>query len=184
MINEAIPKATATLIPMLKSHVGFEGYIALPTEQGDICVCSMYSDASAATRSYEQVRSWVMENMSHLPTPDVFPGTVGAHVSVEAQGIGRKLYCMIRRTENVPSPRDRPLGEGVLGSAMDMPGFMGAYILRSTDDPKKGASIWFCDTREHAMAVHETTMQYLKEHNSEVTTRLVASGEAVVLELA
>ncbi|MGK7870960.1 hypothetical protein [Falsiroseomonas sp. E2-1-a20] len=181
LADEGIKKVKATLIPMLQSHKGWRGYVAFPTEQGDILTCTMYRDLASAQELAEQAVAWVKENMSKLPAPEVFTGTVGAHRALD--GETQNLYCVVRKADNAPSSNSQPLGENMLNSAKGMPGLAGAYIARSTDDPTKAASIWFCDSREHAMAVHESTVGYMKGHSPDVTTRLVASGEAAILAM-
>jgi hypothetical protein len=181
LAEEGKAKTQATLVPMLQSHQGFKGYAAFESEQGHICTCTIYEDAEAAEQSAAQVRAWVQDNMSKLPTPEVYSGTVGAHRPLKARGAGQSLYCFIRLAENVSAATTQPLGQPVLDSVRDMPGFEGAYLMRTTADPTKAIAVWFCASRESAMDLHETTMQRHREQNPGTQLRLVATGEVPIL---
>jgi heme-degrading monooxygenase HmoA len=92
---------------------------------------------------------------------------------------------MVRKAENLPlSEVERPVVEEMLAAVRKVPGFRGAYWLRSDDDPTRGASVLFCDTREHAAAAHEAALAVLREHQPNVTVRVAASGKTAILAMA
>ena len=92
----------------------------------------------------------------------------------------------MRKAENLPpSEVQRPVVEEMLAAVRKVPGFRGAYWLRSgEDDPTRGASVLFCDTREHAAAAHEAALAVLREHQPNVAVRVAASGETSLLAMA
>jgi hypothetical protein len=56
--------------------------------------------------------------------------------------------------------------------------------VRSDDDPTRGASVLFCDTRESAAAAHEASLAIMRERRPESPVRVAASGETSVLAMA
>ena len=116
-----------------------------------------------------------------------FSGPVGPHAIVSPQSGGpeQSLHCMVRKAENLPpSEVQRPVVEEMLAAVRKVPGFRGAYWLRSEDDPTRGASVLFCDTREHANAAHEAALAVMREHEPNVAVRVAASGTTSVLAMA
>ena len=116
-----------------------------------------------------------------------FSGPVGPHaiVSPQSGGPGQSLHCMVRKAENLPpSEVQRPVVEEMLAAVRKVPGFRGAYWLRSEDDPTRGASVLFCDTREHAHAAHEAALAVMREHRPNIAVRVAASGQTSVLAMA
>jgi hypothetical protein len=187
---EAAQRAQAGLVPLLKAHQGFHGYVAFGSEQGDIVSCSIYADAAAAVRSADQVRGWVQGNLKGImpdaPT-ETFSGTVGMHAMVAPQsgGPAQSLYCLVRKSEGVPTDgSQRRNVEEMLAAAQKSPGFRGAYFARSDDDPTRGAFVLFCDTQESAAAVHEATMAISHRNQPDIALRVVASGKTAVLAMA
>ncbi len=187
-IEEAAPKVQQGFVPMLKGRPGFHGYAAFASEQGDIIACAIWESAAAAANSREDVRGWVRRNLPGFEEPtERFSGPVGPHaiVSPQSGGPGQSLYCMVRKAENLPpSEVQRPVVEEMLAAVRKVPGFRGAYWLRSEDDPTRGASVLFCDTREHAQAAHETSMAIMRQHQPSVAVRVAASGETAILAMA
>ncbi|MGK7871619.1 hypothetical protein [Falsiroseomonas sp. E2-1-a20] len=179
LAEEGARKTREFLIPILQKHPGWKGFVGFESEQGDVWACTMYSDASAARELAERAAAWRQENMSEFPPPENFLGEVGAHMTLKSGGQD-DLYCMVRKAEGAPASSPEPIGEKILNAAKSLPGLKGAYIMRSTDDPTKAASLWLCDSREHAMTVHEETMGV---HIPGVKTRLVGAGKAVILAL-
>jgi hypothetical protein len=109
------------------------------------------------------------------------------HAIVEPQsgGKGSSLYCMVAKTENVPPIGiTRPATEEMLATLKRMPGFRGAYFARSQDDPTRSGAVMLCDTREHAMEAHHSNQSILRKHGSDISPRIVASGETMVLAMA
>ena len=117
-----------------------------------------------------------------------FNGEVGTHALMAPQsgGQGQSLYCMVRKAENLDAniAVHQPVVGEMLAAAQKAPGFRGAYWLRSADDPTRGASVLFCDTREHAAAVHEMTAAIMKKQQPNVAIRVAASGTTAVLAMA
>ena len=189
-MGEAAPRVQAGLVPLLKSHQGFHGYAAFASERGDIISCSVHGDAAAAARSHERVRGWVRANLKGIipdAPPEVFSGPVGPHAVVAPQSGGpdQSLYCFVRQSENLPPAEAmRPVVEAMLAAVHKAPGFRGAYFMRSEDDPTRGASILFCDTREHAAAVHEATLAIMRQNQPHVIVRVAGSGKTSVLAMA
>jgi hypothetical protein len=181
LAEEGAEKVRTTLFPLLQSHQGWMGYFGLPTEQGDILTCTMYSDAAAAQQLSQKTVAWVRENMSKLPTPEVFTGEVGAHMALEGREQG--LYCIVRQAENAPPPSGTPFGEKTMNSVKDQPGLKGIYYMRSVDDPVRVASIICCETRDQAMSVHEATVAFVQRSWPQVTVRVVASGEVILFAM-
>ena len=187
-IGEAAPKVQQGFVPMLKGQPGFQGYAAFASEQGDIVSCSIWESAAAAADSRDDVRGWVRRNLAGFMEPtERFTGTVGQHAlaSPQSGGQGQSLYCLIRKAENLPAEAvQRAVRDEMLAAVQKVPGFRGAYWLRSEDDPTRGASILFCDTREHAVAAHEAALAVMREHQPNVAVRVAASGQTSVLAMA
>ena len=78
----------------------------------------------------------------------------------------------------------RAVRDEMLAAAQKAPGFRGVYYIRSADDPALGTSVLFCDTREHAAAVHEMTTAIMKKQQPNVAIRVAASGTTAVLAMA
>ena len=122
-----------------------------------------------------------------MPSSERFSGPVGPHAIAAPQSGGpdQSLYCMVRKAENLPSTAtQRPVVEAMLAAVRKVPGFRGAYWLRSEDDATRGASVLFCDTREHAHAAHEAALALMREHQPNVAVRVAASGTTSVLAMA
>ena len=187
-IGEAAPKVQQGFVPMLKGQPGFHGYAAFASEQGDIVALHIWEHADALANSRDDIRSWVSANMPEFAEPtERFQGDVGPHAIAAPQsgGRGQSLYCMVRKAEDLPpSEVQRPVVEEMLAAVRKVPGFRGAYWLRSEDDPTRGASVLFCDTREHAHAAHEAALAVLREHQPNVAVRVAATGHTSVLAMA
>ena len=187
-IGEAAPKVQQGFVPMLKGQPGFHGYAAFASEQGDIIACTIWESAEAAANSRDDVRGWVRRNLAGFMEPtERFSGPVGPHaiVSPQSGGPGQSLHCMVRKAENLPpSEVQRPVVEAMLAAVRKVPGFRGAYWLRSEDDLARGASVLFCDTQEHAVAAHEAALAVMREHQPNVAVRVAASGQTSVLAMA
>jgi heme-degrading monooxygenase HmoA len=187
-IGEAAPKAEQGFVPLLKGQPGFLGYAAFATEQGDIVALHVWEHADALANSRDKIRAWVSANMPDFLEPtERFHGKVGPHAIVAPQsgGQGQSLYCMVRKAENLPPTEvQRPVVEAMLAAVRKVPGFRGAYWLRSEDDPTRGASVLFCDTREHAAAVHEATLAIMRQNQPHVIVRVAGSGKTSVLAMA
>jgi heme-degrading monooxygenase HmoA len=187
-IGEAAPKVQQGFVPMLKGKPGFHGYVAFASEQGDIIACAIWESADAAANSRDDVRGWVRRNLPGFMEPtERFSGPVGPHaiVSPQSGGPGQSLHCMVRKAENLPpSEVQRPVVEEMLAAVRKVPGFRGAYWLRSEDDPTRGASVLFCDDREHAVAAHEAALAVMREHQPNVAVRVAATGPTSVLAMA
>ena len=187
-IGEAAPKVQQGFVPMLKGQPGFQGYAAFASEQGDIIACTIWESAAAAANSRDEVRGRVRRNLPGFMEPtERFSGPVGPHAIVAPQsgGPGQSLHCMVRKAENLPpSEVQRPVVEAMLAAVRKVPGFRGAYWLRSEDDPTRGASVLFCDDREHAAAAHEAALAVMREHQPNVAVRVAASGTTSVLAMA
>ena len=187
-IGEAAPKVQQGFVPMLKGQPGFQGYAAFASEQGDIIACTIWESAAAAANSRDGVRGWVRRNLAGFMEPtERFSGPVGPHAIAAPQsgGQGQSLYCMVRKAEDLPpSEVQRPVVEAMLAAVRKVPGFRGAYWLRSEDDPTRGASVLFCDTPEHAAAAHEAALAVMREHRPNVAVRVAASGTTAVLAMA
>ncbi len=187
-IGAAAPKVQQGFVPMLKGRPGFHGYAAFASEQGDIVSCTIWESAAAAASSREDVRGWVRRNLPGFEEPtERFSGPIGPHaiVSPQSGGPGQSLHCMVTKAENLPpSEVQRPVVEEMLAAVRKVPGFRGAYWLRSDDDPTRGASVLFCDDREHALAAHEAALAVMREHQPNVAVRVAASGTTSVLAMA
>ena len=187
-IGAAAPKVEQGFVPMLKGQPGFQGYAAFASEQGDIVACTIWESTEAAANSRDDVRGWVRRNLAGFMEPtERFSGPVGPHAIAAPQSGGpdQSLYCMVRKAENLPpSEVQRPVVEAMLAAVRKVPGFRGAYWLRSEDDPTRGASVLFCDTREHAAAAHEAALAVMRERRPNVAVRVAASGTTAVLAMA
>jgi heme-degrading monooxygenase HmoA len=187
-IGEAAPKVQQGFVPMLKGQQGFHGYAAFASEQGDIVAISIWENAEALTNSRDKIRGWVQGNLTGFDEPtERFHGAVGPHAIAAPQsgGQGQSLYCMVRKAENLPSTAtQRPVVEEMLAATQKVPGFRGAYWLRSADDQTRGASVLFFDNREHAQAAHGAALAIMREHQPNVAVRVEASGQTTVLAMA
>ncbi len=187
-IEEAAPKVQQGFVPMLKGQPGFHGYAAFASEQGDIVSCTIWENADALTNSRDNIRRWVTSNLTGFDEPTGrFHGEVGPHAMVAPQsgGEGQSLYCMVRKAENLPSTAtQRPVVEEMLAAIRKVPGFRGAYWLRSVEDQTRGASVLFFDNREHAHAAHEAALAVMRERQPNVAVRVAASGTTSVLAMA
>ena len=187
-IGEAAPKVQQGFVPMLKGQPGFHGYAAFASEQGDIVAVTIWEDADALTNSRDKIRAWVTGNLTGFDEPtERFHGEVGQHALAAPQsgGQGQSLYCLIRKAENLPAEAmQRAVRDEMLAAAQKAPGFRGVYYIRSGDNPTLGASVLFCDTREHAAAVHEMTAAIMKKQQPNVAIRVAASGTTSVLAMA
>jgi heme-degrading monooxygenase HmoA len=187
-IGEAAPKVQQGFVPMLKGQKGFHGYAAFASEQGDIIALAIWENADAVTNSRPKIREWVTGNLTGFDEPtERFHGEVGPHAIVAPQsgGQGQSLYCMVRKAENLPSTAmQRPVVEEMLSAVRKVPGFRGAYWLRSSEDQTRGASVLFFDNREHAAAAHEAALAVMRKHQPNVAVRVAASGQTSVLAMA
>ena len=160
--------------------------VALP--QGDIVALHIWENADALEHTREKIREWVTSNLTGFEEPtERVHGEVGPHAIVAPQsgGQGQSLYCIVRKAENLASVAvHRPVVEEMLAAVKKVPGFRGGYWFRSADDQSRGASVLFCDTREHAQAAHETTMAIMQKHQPNVTVRVAASGQTSVMAMA
>jgi heme-degrading monooxygenase HmoA len=185
---EAAPKSQQGFVPLLKGQKGFLGYANFASEQGDIVALHIWETAEALINSRDKIRTWVSANMPDFIEPtERFHGEVGPHAIVAPQsgGQGQSLYCMVRKAENLPSTAtQRPVVEEMLTAVKKVPGFRGAYWLRSTEDQTRGASVLFLDNREHAAAAHEAASAIMREHQPNVAVRVAASGQTSVLAMA
>ncbi|MBL6454539.1 antibiotic biosynthesis monooxygenase [Belnapia sp. T6] len=188
MTAEAAPKAQQGLVPLLRAQHGFLGYAVLGSEQGDIVSVSFWESATAAANSREKLREWVMANLSGLSEPtERFIGDVGPHAMVAPQSDrpDQSLYCIVRKAEGLS---DKALQDearnAMLAAAQKAPGFLGIYYVRSAENPSQGVSVLLCDTREHAAAIHEETMEISKRQQPHVNVRVAASGQTAVLAMA
>jgi heme-degrading monooxygenase HmoA len=187
-IEEAAPKVQQGFVTMLKGQPGFHGYAALATEQGDVVALTIWENAEALTNSREKIRDWVRGNLPEFEEPtERFYGEVGQHALAAPQsgGQGQSLYCLIRKAENLPAEAmQRAARDEMLAAARKASGFRGVYYVRSVDNPSLGASILFCDTREHAAAMHEMTAAIMKKQQPNVAIRVAASGTTAILAMA
>ena len=187
-ISEAAPKVQQGFIPMLKGQRGFLGYAAFASEQGDIVALTIWENADVLANSRGKIRDWVSGNLVGFAEPtERFHGEVGQHAlaSPQSGGQGQSLYCLIRKAENLPDEAmQRPIRDEMLAAAQKAPGFRGVYYIRSGDNPSLGASVLFCDTREHATALHEATTAIMKKQQPNVAIRVAASGTTAVLAMA
>jgi hypothetical protein len=187
-IGEAAPKTEQEFVPLLKGQKGFLGYAAFASEQGDVVALHIWENADALANCRDKIRSWVSANAPDFLEPtERFHGEVGQHALAAPQsgGQGQSLYCLIRKAENLPAEAmQRPIRDEMLAAAQKAAGFRGVYYIRSGDDPTLGASVLFCDTREHAAAVHETTAAIMRERQPNVAVRVAASGTTAILAMA
>ena len=187
-IGDAAPKVQQGFVPMLKGQQGFLGYAAFASEQGDVVALHVWENADALENSREKIRGWVTSNLTGFEEPtERVHGEVGPHAIIAPQsgGQGQSLYCIVRKAENLASVAvHRPVVEEMLAAVKKVPGFRGGYWFRSADDQSRGASVLFCDTREHAQAAHETSMAIMRQHQPKVTVRVAASGETAILAMA
>lgn len=187
-IGEAAPKAQHEFVPMLKSQPGFLGYAAFASDQGDVVALHIWENAEALTKCRDKIRAWVSTNMPDFVEPtERFQGEVGlqAVASPQSGGQGQSLYCMIRKAENLSSEAmHRPIREEMLAAVKKVPGFRGAYWMRSAEDQTRGGSVLFFDNREHAAAAHEATLAIMRQQQPNVTIRVAASGQTSVLAMA
>lgn len=187
-LEEAARRVQQGLVPMLRGHSGFLGYAAFASEQGDLVSCSVYEDAAAADRSYDEVRGWALANLAPVlggTAPEASSGEVMDHALAEPQsgGHGQSLYCMVRRYEGAPPEAEaRPLVEKVLGGLRKGQGFRGAYVLRDPGDAGRLTSVLFRDTREHAERLFREVTQAAMPPG--MSQRIVASGQTAVLAMA
>jgi len=187
-VGEVAPKVQQGLVPMLKGQPGFHGYATFATEQGDAVALSIWENGDAMANSRGKINEWVQTNLTGFPEPtERFHGEVGQHAlaSPQSGGQGQSLYCLIRKAENLPAEAmQRVVRDEMLVAAQKAPGFRGVYYIRSGDNPSLGASVLFCDTREHATALHEATTAIMKKQQPNVTIRVAASGTTAVLAMA
>jgi hypothetical protein len=136
----------------------------------------------------DSIRAWVQNNLQGFDEPtERFHGEVGPHAiaSPQSGGPDQSLYCMVRKAKNLPSNDiNRPITEALLTTIQKTPGFRGVYFVRSNDDPTRGASILFCDTRENATAAHEASLAIMRERRPETSVRVAASGKTAILVMA
>jgi hypothetical protein len=89
----------------------------------------MMADAVANSRG--KIRGYVNSNLTDFEEAvECFHGEVGPHPGAAPQsgGEGRRLYCMVRRAEDLPSTaKQRPVAEGMLAPAKKVPGCRGTY---------------------------------------------------------
>jgi quinol monooxygenase YgiN len=187
-VGEAAPKVQQGFVPMLKAQEGFLGYAAFASEQGDIVALHIWEDAEALANARPKIHEWVRGNLPEFEEPtERFHGEVGQHALAAPQsgGQGQSLYCLIRKAENLPAEAmQRAARDEMLIVAQKAPGFRGVYYVRSGDNPALGASVLFCDTHEHATAVHEMTAAIMKKQQPNVAIRVAASGTTAVLAMA
>src|SRR4051794_6549277 len=186
-IGAAAPKVQQGFVPLLKNQPGFLGYAAFASEQGDIVALHLWENADALANSFPKIREWVTGNLTGFEQPtERFHGEVGPHAIVEPQsgGQGQSLYCMVRKTENLPSVAVlRPVIEETLAAIQKLPGFRGGYFQRSADDQTRGASVTFYDTREQANSAHEAALAIMHKYQPDVAVRVAASGQTAVLAM-
>ena len=187
-IGEAAPKVQQGFVPLLKGQQGFHGYAAFASEQGDVVALTIWKDAEALTNSRDKIRAWVTGNLTGFDEPtERFIGTIGPHgiAAPQSGGPGQSLYCMVRKSENIPGPDAMvPVVKEMVAATQKAPGFRGAYVSRSADDQTRGASVMFFDSREHAQAAHEAALAIMHKHLPGVTVRVAASGQTSVLAMA
>jgi len=187
-IGEAAPKVQQGFVPMLKGQQGFHGYAAFASEQGDVVALHIWENADALENSRGKIRAWVTGNLTGFEEPtERVHGEVGPHAIVAPQsgGQGQSLHCIVRKAENLAAVAvHRPVVEEMLAAVKKVPGFRGGYWFRSADDQSRGASVLFCDTREHAQAAHETSMAIMRQRHPNVAVRVAALGETAVLAMA
>jgi quinol monooxygenase YgiN len=187
-LEEAARRVQAGLVPMLKGHAGFLGYAAFASEQGDLVSCSVYEDAAAAQRSYDEVRGWAQANLAPILSgaqPQVSSGDVMDHALAQPQsgGAGQSLYCMVREFEGVPAEQEfRPIAERVIANYRKADGFRGLYVVRDPQDASRLLSVLYCDGRQHAERMFGEIAQAAMPQG--MTQRVLASGQTSVLAMA
>jgi hypothetical protein len=187
-IGEAAPKVQKGFVPLLKGQPGFLGYAAFASEQGDIIALHLWESADTLANSRGEMTEWVRTNLAGFEEPtERFNGTLGPHAIVAPQsgGQGQSLYCMVRKSENIPGPDIMvPVVKEIMATTQKATGFRGAYFARSADDQTRGASVLFFDNRDHAAAAHEAGLAIMHKHLPNVTVRVAASGQTAILAMA
>jgi heme-degrading monooxygenase HmoA len=186
-VEEALPKVHEEFVPFLKGCHGFLGYVALPTEQGDVVAFHIWETADAVANSRDKIRSWVQATLKGFEEPtERFPGEVLLHsvVAPQSGGPDQSLYCLVRQAEGiVTGGSQRQNLEEMLAAAKSVPGFRGMYCAPFDDDPTRGVVILLCDTREQAFAVHEATIAISRRNQPNMTFRVAASGQTAILAM-
>lgn len=181
-------KAEQGLVPLLKAQPGFLGYAALASEQGDTVSFHLWQDAHSLASVRDKIGTWVSTNLPDLGEPtERFNGEVSQHgmASPQSGGQGQSLCCLLRKAENLPAEAvQRTVRDEMLAAAQKAPGFRGVYYIRSAENAALGASVLFCDTREHATAIHDATVAIMAKQQPNVTIRVAASGDTAVLAMA
>jgi hypothetical protein len=138
--------------------------------------------------SRDKITEWIQTNLSEFAEPtERFNGTLGLHAIVAPQsgGQGQSLYCMVRKSENIPgSDTMVPVVKEAVDNTRKATGFRGAYFARSADDQNRGASVLFLDNRQHAFAAHEAGVATMHKRLPGVSIRVAASGQTAVLAMA
>ena len=186
-IGDAAEKVRQGLLPLFREQKGFLGYAAFASEQGDGVSIHLWESAEAWADCREKIRAWVQPNIPDFLDPtERVQGEVQRHAIAEPQsgGQGQSLYCLIRKAENLGAEMRGAARDEMLDASRKAAGFRGVYYMRSTNNPSLGASVLFCDTREHAAAVHETTAAIARERQPDVNVRVAASGQTTVLAMA
>jgi quinol monooxygenase YgiN len=187
-IGDAAPKVQQEFVPLLKSQHGFLGYAAFGSEQGDVVALHLWENADALANSRGKFTEWIQTNLSEFAEPtERFNGTLGPHAIVAPQsgGRGQSLYCMVRKSEDIPGPDTMvPVVKEIVDDTRKAVGFRGAYFARSADDQTRGASVLFFDNREHAVAAHEAGVATMHKRLPGVSIRVAASGQTAVLAMA
>jgi hypothetical protein len=187
-LEEAARRVQGGLVPMLRGHRGFLGYAAFGSEQGDLVSCSIYKDAAAADRSYDEVRGWVQTNLAPLLSdrqPQVFSGEVMDHAMASPQSGGQhqSLYCMVREYEGVPAEEEfRPVIKETLAALQKGAGFRGVYVVRNPQAPSRLMSVLFCESGASADRLFNEITQVALPPS--MTQKVVASGQTSVLTMA
>jgi hypothetical protein len=187
-VEAALPKIQQDFVPLLQGCDDFLGYATFPTDEGDVTACLFWAHGEAAASSRDKIRGWVRDNLEGFEEPtDRFAGSSVLHavVAPQTRGPDQPFFCLIRTSVGIPTDGSQRLNaEEMRDAARMMPGFRGMYFARSDADPIRGAAVLFCDTEEHAVAVHKATQAISARNQPKVELCVVAAGQTTILSMS
>jgi quinol monooxygenase YgiN len=186
--EQAERRVRAGMVPMLRAARGFRLHLGFISEAAEAVGVTLCCDRNAAMETYEQVRTWVAENMRDLTLGEgeVRFGDVSLYRG-GPQGLGggnAALFVTIRQYEGVGASEEAVplLSEHTLPVIERHPGFRAYYAFRDERDPHHAVSVSLWRDRGAALAAHQRVLEAMAALRDVFPTRpTITAGAARVI---